>query len=167
MVNKETDELTSYPTTFLDTAGTQTKLALKVARRYGCVLESVLPMSGRLVTMRPATFYNQAAPLRISTFHNLGTDPENWKRWLANQGPVLTGLNVDDTWMNATATGGRLTRYRPNTRRGGHAVCFGGCSRSGLIVRNSWGRTWGDQRFAYASNRYAEQAFTEAYGAVL
>ncbi len=46
MGNKETDRLTSFPTTFIESAGTQTKLALRIARRYGCVLESTLPMSG-------------------------------------------------------------------------------------------------------------------------
>ena len=40
MANKEMDEINSYPTTFLEQAGTQTKIALKIARKYGCVLEN-------------------------------------------------------------------------------------------------------------------------------
>ena len=56
MANKETDDITAYPTTFLETAGTQTKLALNVARKYGCVLEEDLPMSGQLSTMSRAAF---------------------------------------------------------------------------------------------------------------
>jgi len=34
-------------------------------------------------------------------------------------------------------------------------------------VRNSWGKDWGDNGFAYASNNYAAAAFPETYGAVL
>jgi C1A family cysteine protease len=40
--------------------------------------------------------------------------------------------------------------------------------RAGVfIVRNSWGTGWGDKGFAYASDAYAKEAFTEAYGVVL
>ena len=53
MANKETDDFTRYPTTFLDSAGTSTKLALKVAKKYGCVPEKMLPMEGRLSRMSP------------------------------------------------------------------------------------------------------------------
>ncbi len=167
MANKETDEITGYPTTFIEPAGTQTKLALRVARSYGCVLEEILPMSGRLSTLRPAAFYTLAARLRISSYHNLGRDLDHWRSWIANGGPILTRLNVDRTWDRATLTGGHLDTYKPSTARGGHAVCLVGYTPDHFIVRNSWGTGWGDKGFAYASNDYAEEAFTEAYGAVL
>ena len=54
MANKETDRLTSYPTTLIKSAGTQTKLALRIARRYGCVPESTLPMNGKLSSLSTA-----------------------------------------------------------------------------------------------------------------
>jgi hypothetical protein len=167
MANKETDEITSFPTTFIETAGTQTKLALNVARNYGCVLDKVLPMTGKLAMMRSATFYSRAARLRISSYHNLGRSPTNWRRWLAFQGPILTRLGVDRTWDRATSTRGHLDAYQPNTVRGGHAVCLVGYTKKYFIVRNSWGTQWGDKGFAYASNQYAADAFREAYGAVL
>jgi hypothetical protein len=167
MANKETDEITSYPTTFIETTGTQTKLALNVARKYGCVLEKDLPMSGRLSSLSQAAFYARAAPFRISSFHNLGRDPEKWRAWIANQGPILLRLGVDRTWDRAAATGGHLRKYYPATVRGGHAVCLVGYTEDYFIVRNSWGVEWGDQGFGYASNSYAEEAFSDAYGAVL
>lgn len=167
MANKETDDLTGYPTTFIESAGTQTKLALRVARSYGCVLEKVLPMKGTLTSMSPPAFYTLAARLRISSYHNLGRNLWHWRSWIANQGPILTRLGVDRTWDRATQNRGRLDAYRPDTVRGGHAVCLVGYTPDHFIVRNSWGTEWGDKGFAYASNDYAQDAFTEAYGAVL
>lgn len=167
MANKETDELTGYPTTFIESAGTQTKLALKLVRKYGCVTDDQLPMSGRLSGMKGAAFYTLASKLRIRSYHNLGENPKDWRRWIANLGPVLTRLEVDRNWYAARDNGGKLEDYDASTARGGHAVCLVGYSKDGFIVRNSWGTDWGDRGFGYASNRYAEAAFKEAYGAVL
>ncbi|MEE9443694.1 MAG: C1 family peptidase [candidate division Zixibacteria bacterium] len=167
MANKETDEITNYPTTFLETAGTQTKLALKVARNYGCVLEKDLPMDGKLSMLKPAVFFSRAAKLRITSYHNLGRNLTTWKMWLALVGPILTRLGVDATWDNATQTNGQLKIYKPNTVRGGHAVALVGYTSKHIIVRNSWGTNWGNKGFAYASNAYAKKAFTEAYGLIV
>jgi len=67
--------------------------------------------------------------------------------------------------MNAKSTGGRLERYDPMSRQGGHAVALVGYDQTMFVVRNSWGTSqWGDEGFGYASNVYAAAAFTEAYG---
>ena len=64
-------------------------------------------------------------------------------------------------------TRGHLDVYRPSTVRGGHAVCIVGYTPDYFIVRNSWGTSWGNRGYAYASNKYAEDAFSDTYGAVL
>ena len=167
MANKETDRIRSYPTSFIESAGTQTKRALRIARRYGCVLESTLPMSGRLSPLSTAAFYTRAAKYRIASYHNLRRNRAAWRRWLCHQGPILARVVVDRTWDQATRTGGELERYLPDTARGGHAICLVGYTADGFIVRNSWGPGWGDGGFAYASDDYAADAINEAYGAVL
>lgn len=167
MANKETDDLTRYPTTFLEPAGTSTKLALRVAQRYGCVPERMLPMDGRLSPLKPNVFFSIAAQFRITAYYNLRDNLDNWRSWIANNGPVLTRLEVDRTWKNATSTNGKLAGYVDQTGYGGHAVCLVGYTPDHFIVRNSWGSGWGDGGFAYASNEYAEAAFTEVYAAVV
>lgn len=167
MANKETDQITAFPTTFLESEGTQTKLALKVAQKYGCVPESVLSMKGNLATLSRGAFYSMAANLRILSYHNLGQNLDVWRRWIANIGPILTRLGVDRTFDRATQTNGMLRAYQPNTVRGGHAVCLVGYTPTRFIVRNSWGPRWGRNGLAYATNSYAQAAFTEAYGAYL
>ncbi len=165
--NKETDNIRAYPTTFIDSAGTQTKRALGIARNYGAAPDKMLPMTGELTKLSTAEFYTIAAKLRIASYHSLGTDPNAWRQWLAFNGPILTRLGVDRTWDRATPNKGHLEKYLPNTVRGGDAVCMVGSTKEHFIIGNSWGTPWGDKGFAYASNAYAKAAFTEAFGAVL
>ncbi len=168
MSAKETDQFVTQPTTFIETEGTSLKAALDIARKFGVVLDRVLPFSlGELFTGKTETFYALAAQLKIASYFNLGRDPAKWREWIALNGPVLTRLDVDRTWDNATSTGGRLDLYDPMSARGGHAVALVGYDPNMFVVRNSWGTDWGDRGFAYASNVYAGAAFTEAYGVKL
>jgi hypothetical protein len=167
MAAKETDEFKHRPTTFIETDGTSLKAALDIARRYGCVRDQVLPFkSEKLYQEETATFYVIAAQMKIASYINLGRDPNRWRRWIATKGPILARLDCDDTWMNAEKTQGRLRTYHPTTDAG-HAVALVGYDPKMFIVRNSWGTSWGDDGFAYASNNYAADAFTEAYGIIL
>jgi len=168
MAAKETDQFVAQPTTFIESDGTSLKAALDVFRKWGAVRDSVLPFrTGKLYVGEVATFYAIATQLKIAAYFNLGTKPAGWRTWLATTGPILTRLNVDATWDNATANKGKLTTYRPSTARGGHAVALVGYNATRFIVRNSWGTGWGDGGYAYASNAYAAKAFTEAYGVAL
>jgi Papain family cysteine protease len=165
MAAKETDVFLAQPTTFIETAGTSLKAALDIARKYGAVRDSLLPFEGGgLYSGEVGTFYAIAAQLRINAYFNLGQQPDSWRQWLSANGPILTRLNVDETWSRASETGGNLDKYKPDTVRGGHAVALVGYTPDRFIVRNSWGTGWGDGGYAYASLDYAEEAFTEAYG---
>jgi C1A family cysteine protease len=168
MASKETDEFDTNPTTFIENAGTSLKAALDVARKFGSVKETVLPFGGGLYPGKPETFYALAAQLKIQSYFNLsfnrGGSIDSWRRWLGTRGPILTRLDVDRTWDEASDTAGNLDEYEPRTRRGGHAVALVGYTPDRFVVRNSWGIGWGDNGFAYASLAYAQDAFTEAYG---
>jgi hypothetical protein len=169
MAAKETDPFTSQPTTFIESAGTSIKTALDVARKFGLVRDTVLPFrSGRLFVGDTRSFYAIAAQLKIGSYFNLSGRPaDELRNWIATQGPIVTRLDVDKTWDDATATKGNLDTYRSATARGGHAIALVGYTPDRLIVRNSWGTGWGDKGFAYASEDYARKAFTEAYGVAL
>ena len=166
MADKETDSYNEYPTTFLESEGTYIKQAMRVARKYGCVLSKDLPMRGPRSKLSLETFYTRAARLRIATYHNLQTDLAVWRKWLAAGRPILARLEPDAAFDNAS---GRtiLTRYREDTACGGHAVCIVGYTPKRFVIRNSWGRQWGEDGFAYATDAYVSAAFSEAYGAVL
>ena len=172
MAAKEMDEFNHYPTTFIEEPGTSLKAALRIIRRYGCVAESELPFDPEKMSHRTQySFYAKASRWRIAEYFTLRRSwdswqavADKWKNWLATQGPILTRLGVDKTWFNANNTDGNLDVYQPNTVRGGHAIAIVGYSADRFIIRNSWGDSWGDQGYAYASYAYAEAAFDEAYG---
>lgn len=168
MASKETDIFNARPTTFIESAGTSLKAALDISRKFGAVRDAVLSFgSGQLYQGAARTFYAIASQLKIASYINLGHNTQEWRRWIANNGPILTRLDVDDTWYNAKATNGKLEEYHQPTKPAGHAVALVGYTSGTFIVRNSWGVSkWGDKGFGYASNDYAQDAFTEAYGVV-
>jgi hypothetical protein len=170
MGSKETDEFRSRPETFIEEAGTSLKAAMDIVKKYGAVLDSLLPF--KVDTLMYAgnenSFFAVASTRRAASYFNLGKNLNQWKSWLANNGPILAGLTVDDTWQNATATTGKLDTFQPNTASGGHAVCIVGYTTDRFIIRNSWGTAWGDKGFAYASPDYINAAFFgESYGVTL
>lgn len=171
MSSKEIDEFTSRPQTFIEGAGTSLKAAMEILRKYGAVPESILPfhISTTMYLGNENAFFATAATYRIASYFNLAKNLSNWRSWLATHGPIMAALNVDATWDNATATGGKLDTFKPNTVRGGHAVCVVGYTTDKrFIIRNSWGTAWGDKGFAYASEAYINAGFFgESYGVTI
>jgi C1A family cysteine protease len=171
MASKETDEFAQRPETFVEASGTSLKAAMDICRKYGVATEAMLPfhISTTMYAGDEDTFFATAAQRRAASYFNLRKNMAQWKSWLASNGPILVALNVDATWENATATAGVLETFKPDTVRGGHAVCLVGYTRVGrFIVRNSWGTGWGDKGFAYATPAYINAAFfNESYGITL
>lgn len=164
MAAKETDEYYSRPTSFIEVSGTSLKAALDIVCKYGVVTNKILPFTGgTLYPGRPQEFYTIAAGMRAASYRNLGRNLSEWRYWLSEEGPILTRLSVDDTWWRV-GSDGKLDVYQSDTQSGGHAIALVGYTKDHFIVRNSWGNKWADNGFAYASNAYAKEAFTEAYG---
>ena len=171
MASKETDTITTRPESFIEEAGTTLKAALDVARKQGVALMVDLPfhIQTKMFVGKESTFYASCAQRRIASYFNLHKNLDNWKAWLAGNGPILAAFNVDSAWDNAKANGGKIDTFRPATVRGGHAVCIVGYRADGrFIVRNSWGTGWGDNGFGYLHRDYIAAAFfDESYGVTL
>ena len=171
MASKETDQYTARPSSFVESDGTWLTAALGIAQKFGVVTDKVLPFQlggqSQMYTGSANTFYALAAQRRIASYFNLGRNLTAWRNWLATKGPILTRLDVDNAFMQATATKGKLDTYTANSGLGGHCVALVGYVSGRFIVRNSWGTGWGDKGFALAADSYAQPAFTEAFGVVL
>ena len=171
MAAKETDVYTARPTSFIESDGTWLTAALGIAQKFGVVTDKVLPFtlggSAQMYTGTANTFYALASQRRIAAYFNLGRDLSAWRNWLATKGPILTRLDVDNAFMQATTTKGKLDSFNAAASLGGHCVALVGYVNGLFVVRNSWGTGWGDKGFAYAADSYAQPAFTEAFGVVL
>jgi hypothetical protein len=177
MAAKEMDEDESYPSTFLEWDTTTLKGGLDIARNYGCVEDLVLPFEPeKLYSGEPETFLAKASRYKILNYFNLfelETEIPDWDKvrtWIATKGPVLVRLILDDTWasLDQKTNPGKynLDEYhkpKPN-ESAGHAIALVGYTSDGFIVRNSYGKGWGDEGYGYASLQYAQDAFKEAYG---
>ena len=171
MASKETDSITARPETFIEGAGTTLKAAVDVARKQGVALMADLPfhIQTKMYTGNENTFYASCAQRKVAAYANLLLNTANWKTWLATGGPILAAFNVDSSWDNAAANAGNIDVFKPNTVRGGHAICIVGYRADGrFIVRNSWGTGWGVNGFGYLHPDYIAAAFyNESYGVTL
>jgi hypothetical protein len=168
MASKETDEYTARPETFIEEAGTSLKAALDICRKYGVVLNSLLPfdIQTKMYLGKEDDFFASASTRKCANYVNMFKNFSQWRAWLASNGPVLVALNVDASWDQAAQTHGLIDNFQPATVRGGHCVCLVGYRTDGrFIIRNSWGTSWGDQGFGYTSEAYITAAFfNESYG---
>lgn len=171
MASKETDTITNRPESFIEGAGTTLKAAVDVARKHGVALMDDLPfhIQTKMFTGNENTFYANCAQRKVAAYFNLHRNIASWKTWLASNGPILAAFNVDSSWDNAAANGGKIDTFHPDTVRGGHAVCIVGYRSDGrFIVRNSWGTSWGVHGFGYLHPDYIAAAFyDESYGVTL
>ena len=171
MASKETDTITTRPESFIEGAGTTLKAAVDVARKHGVALMDDLPfhIQTKMFTGNENTFYASCAQRKVAAYFNLHRNLTSWKTWLAGGGPILAAFNVDSSWDNAAANGGKIDTFHPDTVRGGHAICIVGYRADGrFIVRNSWGTGWGVNGFGYLHPDYIAAAFfDESYGVTL
>lgn len=171
MASKEIDSYTKFPTTFIELAFTSLKTSLDVAVNYGVVREDILPFhEHKLYSGTVEEFYNLASKYKICKYYRLGSSLRNWQLWIAQQGPVLFRIEVDDKFNNAFTFKNngkktkRLEEYGERIEGFGHAAVLVGYSPGTFIIRNSWGKEWGNDGFIEISHAYAKQALKETYG---
>lgn len=174
MAAKETDKFTDYPETFLERSGTPLKGAMEVLRKFGSVHEDVLTFDHGFVAYEYDTdnFFELAGQLKIKGYYCLQYDEitnlDHFKMWLAHKGPILAMIDIDSNfWKPYEDKTAMLHEYDTASVEGGHAVAIVGYTIDHFIIRNSWGKEYGDNGYAYASNDYMKAGVCEAYGIVV
>merc|ERR1712113_608188 len=86
----------------------------------------------------------------------MGLDINDMKHCLFQGFPFVFGFWVYESFRNINSSGMMPMPSSGEYIAGGHAVCAVGYDdvREVLIVRNSWGRGWGDNGFFYMPYRF-------------
>lgn len=135
---------------------------LDIVRKRGC-------LPGRNPPLTPASANALAAQRRIACYFNLieshsQSTLASLRRWLADVGPVVAVLNTDQTWINASATGGLLGGYLSHTTIEREAVALVGYTRNGFLIRTHRGPSWGNDGHVQVNDAYLAASICEAFG---
>jgi len=121
-----------------DSEGMTTRDLMKILQTKGCCLESQYPYGNKSAIT--SNMSKSALNFRIKTYAFVSTI-EELKQALFQNGPCLIAIPV----YNYT---NRMWKKNIGDKiLGGHAMCIVGYDKSGFIIRNSWGPTWGDKGY--------------------
>ena len=124
--------------------------ALSVLTTDGQALENVWPYRSDLDEdawlCLPSHDVSGTSIFKIAKFNCLTvTDPNNLVEILRRSGPVCLVVRIYESFFFPCDGQIRLPNTRAEEFRGNHALCvIGVTTDESVLVRNSWGTTWGD-----------------------
>jgi C1A family cysteine protease len=128
-----------------------------VLENKGCATDVVWPYVPNAFAEKPrARAYETAAPWKIKKSVELA-DLDSVKTALADGKPVAFGFIVYARFQFMGKDGKMSMPWKFEPKMGGHAVMAVGYDdeQQHLIVRNSWGETWGDKGYFYMPYKFA------------
>lgn len=126
---------------------------VKVLNKTGCCREATWPYDTSKLAVQPnQAAYDEAANHKISEYIRIGSI-YSLRKCLADGFPCIFGFTVYESFESPeVARTGLMPLPAPGEKvLGGHAVCAVGYDdvKKVLIVRNSWGESWGDKGYFY------------------
>ena len=127
----------------------------------GCCSESTWPYDYRksVVNKKPdEEAYREAEKFKVKSIEHVDKTLDAWRSALAEGYPVIFGATLFDSFEDQRH--GRIPepseKEKKLEKHGGHAMLCVGYSDPDkvFIVRNSWGRDWGDHGYCYMSYDY-------------
>ncbi len=138
--------------------GTYLRSCIKVLREYGTCIEDTWPYSPDSVFDEPGDdAYQEAANFLIEEAKRVDVDLHAMRHCLAEGYPFAFGLELFASF-DKTGKDGKVPMPNPNSEehQGGHAMlCVGYSDQDRVfIIRNSWGKDWGDNGYCYIHYDY-------------
>ena len=141
--------------------GSFMEFAIKGLQEYGACSESNWPNEEDLILEEPhEDAYAEAENFKITDSQSLGTDLDVWRNALAEGHPIAFALNTFESFDDACNNKGRVSmpKKKESVREtdGWHTMLAVGYSDPDkvFIVRNSWGKEWGEKGYCYIPYDY-------------
>ena len=158
-------------------SGAQPRDGMKVLVKMGCALENDDRYSVRRYKKAPsATAVEQAAAYKVASYHRLRT-LSDMQACLAGGSGFVLGFKVYESFESqSVAQTGKMPMPKSGEAVvGGHAVFVAGYQTDpgtpgggNLIIKNSWGTSWGDRGYFYMPLAYVTPALvSDAWVAVM
>lgn len=138
--------------------GTFIRLGMDVLSRFGICTEAMWPYDLKKLFRSPSIkAMREAAGHRIHEYYRIGSTGDSRLEeivWALRQRQVVvfgTQVNHDFTRLGNEGPVGPPT----GSTKGGHAMIIVGYEAAkGFLIKNSWGKTWGDDGFAFLTEDY-------------
>ncbi|TRZ53276.1 peptidase [bacterium] len=149
-------------------SGASLRDGIKTLKKLGDCIEDLWPYDLKKFANKPPVIaYKNAKNYQIISYYRLHTLAE-MKHTLSSGWPFVFGFAVYESFeLKKTARTGIVLMPKKDERLlGGHAVLAIGYddSKKWFIVRNSWGKKWGDQGYFYMPYKYfASPAFASDF----
>jgi C1A family cysteine protease len=142
-------------------AGATIRNAVKAVVKFGYPVEDLWPYRINDFRRRPDdTVISSAFRERIASYERVDRDLSQMKEILSQGDPIVFGFTVHESIYGQDV---EKTDVIPIPKKrekilGGHAVlaCGYDDAKAALIIRNSWGKDWGEHGYGYLPYEYLE-----------